>query len=55
MEGYGGAVENSNDVVVMSGLQIAMSREIWGWPIYTIIIAAGQVSQVLHCCEKTLY
>jgi len=27
----------------MSGLQIAMSREIGGWPLYTIVIALGQV------------
>jgi alpha-1,3-glucan synthase len=27
----------------MSGLQIAMSREIIGWPLYTIVIALGQV------------
>jgi hypothetical protein len=31
------------DVVPMTGLQIAMSREIGGWPLYTIVIAAGQV------------
>ena len=37
--------ESTNDVV-MSGLQIAVAREIFGWPIYTIIIAAGQVSIV---------
>ena len=27
----------------MSGLQIAMAREIGGWPLYTIVIALGQV------------
>lgn len=27
----------------MTGLQIAMSREIGGWPLYTIVIAAGQM------------
>lgn len=27
----------------MSGLQIAMSREVAGWPLYTIVIALGQV------------
>ncbi|TFK55043.1 glycoside hydrolase family 13 and glycosyltransferase family 5 domain-containing protein [Heliocybe sulcata] len=31
------------EVVVMSGLQIAMQREIGGWPLYTIVIAAGQM------------
>ena len=29
--------------VPMTGLQIAMSREIGGWPVYTIIIGLGQV------------
>lgn len=45
MDGYSGGLanENPNDVVVMTGLQIAMNREIFGWPIYTIIIAAGQM------------
>ena len=44
-DGYSGALVNEgpNDVVVMTGLQIAMAREIGGWPLYTIIIAAGQV------------
>lgn len=32
------------DIVPMTRLQIAMSREIGGWPLYTIVIAAGQVS-----------
>ncbi|KIY70932.1 glycosyltransferase family 5 protein [Cylindrobasidium torrendii FP15055 ss-10] len=31
------------DVPPMTGLQIAMSREVFGWPLYTIIIAAGQM------------
>jgi alpha-1,3-glucan synthase len=31
------------EVVPMTRLQIAMSREIGGWPLYTIVIAAGQV------------
>lgn len=41
---YNGALQNGNDVVVMTGLQIALSREIAGWPLYTIIIALGQVT-----------
>ncbi|KAI0035090.1 glycoside hydrolase family 13 and glycosyltransferase family 5 protein [Vararia minispora EC-137] len=43
---YDGPLVNEGDhanVVIMSGLQIAMSREIGGWPLYTIIIALGQV------------
>jgi hypothetical protein len=31
------------EVAIMTGLQIAMSREIYGWPLYGIIMAAGQV------------
>ncbi|KII88464.1 glycosyltransferase family 5 protein [Plicaturopsis crispa FD-325 SS-3] len=31
------------DIVVMTRLQIAMSREIGGWPLYTIVIALGQM------------
>ena len=31
------------EVVVMTGLQIAMSREFFGWPYYSIVMAAGQV------------
>jgi alpha-1,3-glucan synthase len=28
---------------VLTRLQVAMSREIGGWPVYTIITALGQV------------
>lgn len=38
----------SPEVVPMTGLQIALSREIKGWPLYTIIIALGQVGSFLH-------
>jgi len=31
------------DIVPMTRLQIAMSREIKGWPLYTIVIALGQM------------
>jgi len=31
----------------MSGLQITMSRELGGWPLYTIVIATGQVSSFI--------
>ncbi|KAI0322220.1 glycoside hydrolase family 13 and glycosyltransferase family 5 domain-containing protein [Amylostereum chailletii] len=41
---YDGPLNHDNgEVVIMSGLQIAMSREIGGWPLYTIVIALGQV------------
>lgn len=31
------------DVVVMTRLQILMAREVAGWPLYTIVIALGQM------------
>jgi hypothetical protein len=34
----------ASDGVVMTRLQIALQREIAGWPLYTIILALGQVS-----------
>ncbi|KAI0703620.1 glycoside hydrolase family 13 and glycosyltransferase family 5 protein [Cytidiella melzeri] len=44
IDGYSGPLVNeTSEVVVMTGIQIAMSREIGGWPLYTIIIAAGQM------------
>ena len=30
----------------MTGLQIAMSREIFGWPLYSLVMATGQVCRV---------
>jgi hypothetical protein len=39
---------NQPPVAPMTGLQITMSREIGGWPLYTIVIAFGQVSDFLH-------
>jgi len=41
--GYDGPLPNGADGPVMSGLQIFMSREIGGWPLYTIVIGLGQV------------
>jgi alpha-1,3-glucan synthase len=41
------------ETVPMTGLQIALSRELGGWPLYTIIIALGQVcsmSSILLSC-----
>ena len=41
---YDGPLPHDNgEVVIMTGLQIAMAREIGGWPLYTIVIALGQV------------
>lgn len=42
-DGYSGPLPGENGEVVMTSLQIALSRELFGWPIYTIVIAAGQV------------
>ena len=35
-----------HEVVTMTGLQIAMSPGIFSWPLYSIVIAAGQVRHV---------
>jgi hypothetical protein len=43
---YDGALRHDAglpDVVPMTRLQVAMSREIGGWPLYTIVIGLGQV------------
>ncbi|KAI0006163.1 glycoside hydrolase family 13/glycosyltransferase family 5 protein [Russula compacta] len=39
----GPLAHDQGEVVIMTGLQIAMSREVVGWPLYTIVIALGQV------------
>jgi alpha-1,3-glucan synthase len=39
----GPLAHDQGEVVIMTGLQIAMSREIGGWPLYTIVMALGQV------------
>jgi alpha-1,3-glucan synthase len=50
---YEGPMQNDHqdaglpEVVPMTRLQIAMAREIGGWPIYTIIIGLGQVCSLL--------
>jgi len=46
---YDGALRNEvnqPDVAPMTGLQITMSREIGGWPLYTIVIGLGQVGYI---------
>ena len=40
--------------VPMTGLQIALAREIGGWPLYTIIIAAGQVRVITYLSSSRL-
>jgi len=47
-------VAGEPEVVVLTRLQIALSREVKGWPLYTIIIALGQVSPEDLCCTKRL-
>lgn len=38
-----GNEEFDGNLVIMNRVQIAMARQIGGWPLYTIIIALGQV------------
>lgn len=38
-----GGLPEQQEIVIMTRLQIAMSREIGGWPLYGIVMAAGQV------------
>ncbi|OCH94959.1 glycoside hydrolase family 13 and glycosyltransferase family 5 domain-containing protein [Obba rivulosa] len=40
---YSGPLPHDKGVVIMTGLQIAMSREVFGWPLYTIVIGLGQM------------
>ncbi|KAG8897345.1 Cell wall alpha-1,3-glucan synthase ags1, partial [Tulasnella sp. 403] len=40
---YSGPLPNDANEPVMTRLQIAMQREIGGWPLYTIIMALGQM------------
>lgn len=40
---YTGPLPNDNNEPAMTGLQILMQREIVGWPLYTIILALGQM------------
>ncbi|KZT42041.1 glycoside hydrolase family 13/glycosyltransferase family 5 protein [Sistotremastrum suecicum HHB10207 ss-3] len=42
-QGYAGPLPNNPGDVVMTRLQIAMQREVAGWPLYTIVIALGQM------------
>ncbi|EPT06178.1 hypothetical protein FOMPIDRAFT_68356 [Fomitopsis schrenkii] len=42
MDDYSAALV-TDDAVVMSGLQAALTREIGGWPLYTIVIGIGQM------------
>ncbi|CUA76935.1 alpha-1,3-glucan synthase [Rhizoctonia solani] len=40
---YSGPLPNENDTPNMTALQISMQRTFYGWPLYTIIIAIGQM------------
>ncbi len=42
-EDYHGPIPHETEVPIMSGLQIALQRSVGGWPLYTIIIACGQM------------
>lgn len=37
-------LQYGEDFVIMNRVQIALARRIFGWPLYTIIIALGQAS-----------
>ena len=50
--GYDGPLPNPNDAVVMTGLQIFMSRDLFTWPLYTIVIALGQVRAPIILDER---
>ncbi|KZT09456.1 glycosyltransferase family 5 protein [Laetiporus sulphureus 93-53] len=43
MVDYSGPLLNEGDMPIMTGLQIAMSRELFGWPLYAIVICLGQM------------
>lgn len=52
---YDGALHNEGNQppsAPMTGLQITMSREIGGWPLYTIVIGLGQVCFRGRVCGK---
>ena len=38
--------------MIPSRLQVFMSREIFGWPLYGIIMAFGQVRHPLAMCSS---
>ena len=42
-DNYSGPLPHETNETPMTGLQIAMQREIAGWPLYTIIMALGQM------------
>lgn len=45
LDDYSGAIPNGPPEPTLSRLQIIMMLEIGGWPLYTIIMAIGQVSE----------
>jgi alpha-1,3-glucan synthase len=42
--GESSILQHGEDFVIMNRVQIALARRIFGWPLYTIIIALGQAS-----------
>jgi alpha-1,3-glucan synthase len=42
-EDYNGPLPHDTGAANMTGLQIALQRQIGGWPLYTIILAIGQM------------
>ncbi|KAF8121955.1 glycoside hydrolase family 13/glycosyltransferase family 5 protein [Boletus edulis] len=41
--GDGALLPYGGDIVIMNRVQIAMARKVFGWPLYTIVIALGQM------------
>ena len=46
--GHGGDSQ-STIIVIPSRLQVFLSRELFGWPLYGLILAIGQVRFLLSC------
>ena len=49
--GGGGGDPGGAILVIPSRLQVFLSRELFGWPLYGIILALGQVRYYLVVCS----
>ena len=50
----GGGGDSSTILVIPSRLQVFLSRELFGWPLYSIILAFGQVRFPRLCVPDAL-
>ena len=50
-----GMLPYGGDFVIMNRVQIAMARKVFGWPLYTIVIAIGQARVSLSSLETRVY